>query len=43
MLMTLVPFDKTDSLLAGRRLVLEQSYGVMLLPDTFAGRPEYFD
>ena len=42
MLITVVPFEKLDSLLAGLRPLLEDSSGVMFLSDTFVSRPEYF-
>ncbi len=42
MLITVVPFEKIDSLLAGLRPLLEESSGVMFLSDTYVSRPEYF-
>jgi nitrogen regulatory protein PII len=42
MLITVVPTERVDALLAGLRPLLEQSSGVMFLSDTFVSRPEYF-
>ncbi len=42
MLITVVPEEKVDPLLAGLRPLLEASSGVMFLTDTFVSRPEYF-
>ncbi len=42
MLITVVPVDRVDALLAGLRPLLEESSGVMFLSDTFVSRPEYF-
>lgn len=42
MLITVVTFEKIDSLLAGLRPLLEESSGVMFLSDTYVSRPEYF-
>jgi nitrogen regulatory protein PII len=42
MLITVVPTERVDSLLAGLRPLLEKSSGVMFLSDTFVSRPEYF-
>jgi nitrogen regulatory protein PII len=42
MLITVVPVERVDALLAGLRPLLEDSSGVMFLSDTFVSRPEYF-
>jgi nitrogen regulatory protein PII len=42
MLITVVPVEKVDALLAGLRPLLEESSGVMFLSDTFVSRPDYF-
>jgi len=42
MLITVVPEEKIDSLLAGLRPLLEESSGVMFLSDTYVSRPDYF-
>ncbi len=42
MLITVVPDEKVEPLLAGLRPLLESSSGVMFLTDTFVSRPEYF-
>lgn len=42
MLITVVPEDRADALLAGLRPLLDESSGVMFLSDTYVSRPEYF-
>ena len=42
LLITVVPDDRADALLAGLRPLLEQSSGVMFVSDTYVSRPEYF-
>jgi len=42
LLITVVPVEKVDALLAGLRPLLASSSGVMFLSDTFVSRPEYF-
>lgn len=42
MLITVVPDDRADALLAGLRPLLERSSGVMFVSDTYVSRPEYF-
>jgi len=42
MLITVVPDDKVEALLAGLKPLLQASSGVMFLSDTFVSRPEYF-
>ena len=42
LLITVVPVDRVDALLAGLRPLLAASSGVMFLSDTFVSRPEYF-
>jgi nitrogen regulatory protein PII len=42
LLITVVPDDRVDGLLAGLRAHLEASSGVMFVSDTFVSRPEYF-
>ncbi len=42
MLITVVPEEKIDPLIAGLRPLLEESSGVMFLSDTFVSRPDYF-
>ena len=42
MLITVVPDEKVEAILAGLRPLLEASSGVMFLTDTFVSRPEYF-
>ncbi len=42
MLITVVPDEKVDSLVAGLRPLLEESSGVMFLSDTYVSRPDYF-
>ena len=42
LLITVVPHERADALLAGLRPLLEQSSGVMFVSDTYVSRPEYF-
>lgn len=42
MLITVVPVEQVDALLAGLRPLLDESSGVMFLSDTYVSRPEYF-
>ena len=43
LLITVVPAERVDALLAGLRELLEaESSGVMFLSDTYVSRPEYF-
>ncbi len=42
LLITVVPDDKTESLVAGLRRLLESSPGVMFVTDTYVSRPDYF-
>jgi nitrogen regulatory protein PII len=42
MLITVVPDDRADAVLAGLRPLLDESSGVMFLTDTYVSRPEYF-
>ncbi len=42
MLITVVPEDKINSLVAGIRRLLEDNHGVFFLSETYVSRPEYF-
>jgi nitrogen regulatory protein PII len=42
LLITVVPDDRADALVAGLRPLLDDSSGVMFLSETFVSRPEYF-
>ena len=42
LLITVVPEDKVDALLAGLRPLLDASSGVMFLTETYVSRPVYF-
>ena len=42
MLITVVPDERADAVLAGLRPLLDESSGVMFLTDTYVSRPEYF-
>lgn len=42
LLITVVPDDRVDALLAGLRPLLDESSGVMFVSDTFVSRAEYF-
>ncbi len=41
-LMTVVPADRIDALVAGVRELLADRSGVMFVSETFVSRPEYF-
>ncbi len=42
LIITVVPADKVEALLAGLRPLLEASSGVMFVTETFVSRPDYF-
>ena len=42
LLITVVPDEKTEALVAGLRRLLDSSPGVMFVTDTYVSRPEYF-
>ncbi|GAY15688.1 P-II family nitrogen regulator [Mycobacterium sp. shizuoka-1] len=42
LLITVVPEDRADALLAGLRPLLDASSGVMFVTETYVSRPEYF-
>jgi len=42
LLITVVPEDRAEALLAGLRPILDSSSGVMFVSETFVSRPEYF-
>lgn len=42
LLITVVPEDRADGLVAGLRTLLDDSSGVMFLSETYVSRPEYF-
>lgn len=42
LLITVVPDDKADNLLAGLRALFDDTAGVMFLTDTYVSRPDYF-
>ena len=42
MLITVIPDDRLDALLAGLRPLLAASSGVMFVSDTYVSRPDYF-
>lgn len=42
LLITVVPDERADSLLAGLRRLLTAGSGVMFVSDTYVSRPEYF-
>ena len=42
LLITVVPEDKAEALLAGLRPLLDASSGVMFVTETFVSRPDYF-
>lgn len=41
-LITVVPDERSEGLLAGLRDLLERSSGVMFVSDTYVSRPDYF-
>lgn len=43
LLITVVPDDRVEPLLAGLRPFLDASSGVMFVTETYVSRPEYFD
>ncbi len=42
LLITVVPEDKVEALLAGLRPLLDASPGVMFVSETYVSRPDYF-
>lgn len=42
LIITVVPEEKADALLAGLRPLLDSSSGVMFVTETFVSRPDYF-
>lgn len=42
LLITVVPPERVESLMAGLRPILDESSGVMFVSETFVSRPEYF-
>lgn len=42
MLITVVPDDKVDTIVAGLRELFEDNPGVVFVSDTWVSRPEYF-
>lgn len=42
LLITVVPDERAEALLAGLRPLLERSSGVMFVSDTYVSRPDYF-
>ena len=42
MLITVVPDERADGLIAGLRRLLEDTSGVLFVSDTYVSRPEYF-
>jgi len=42
LLITVVPEEKIDALLAGLRPLLDASSGVMFVTETYVSRPDYF-
>ena len=42
LIITVVPEEKTEALLAGLRPLLDASSGVMFVTETFVSRPDYF-
>jgi nitrogen regulatory protein PII len=42
LLISVVPEEKVDALLAGLKPLLEEHSGVMFLSETYVSRPEYF-
>jgi nitrogen regulatory protein PII len=42
LIITVVPEDKAEPLLAGLRPLLDASSGVMFVTETFVSRPDYF-
>ena len=42
MLITVVPMDRADGLIAGIRRLLDDRHGVLFVSQTHVSRPEYF-
>ena len=42
LIITVVPQERADALLAGLRPLLDASSGVMFVTETYVSRPEYF-
>lgn len=42
MLITVVPLERADALIAGIRRILDHQHGVLFVSETFVSRPEYF-
>ena len=42
LIITVVPEDRVEALLAGLRPLLDSSSGVMFVTETFVSRPDYF-
>lgn len=42
LIITVIPDDRADTLLAGLRPLLDSSSGVLFVTDTWVSRPEYF-
>lgn len=42
LIITVVPEEKADALMAGLRPLLDASSGVMFVTETFVSRPDYF-
>jgi len=42
LLITVLPDDRADAVIAGLRPLLDECSGVMFLSDTYVSRPEYF-
>lgn len=42
LIITVVPEERTEALLAGLRPLLDASSGVMFVTETFVSRPDYF-
>jgi hypothetical protein len=42
LLITVVPEEKVEALLAGLRPLLDTSSGVMFVTETYVSRPDYF-
>lgn len=42
LLITVIPDDRADTLIAGLRPLLDHTSGVMFVTDTYVSRPDYF-
>jgi nitrogen regulatory protein PII len=42
LLITVVPFERADALVAGIRRLLDQQHGVLFVSETWVSRPDYF-